>query len=131
MSESRATVPCPVPVCSLIQSLGQAPNLGFIGRIAVEIARGRQHTGEEERRINRGESAVPDATARLHVQKMIVKTLVSGGVGLRAVRAGMEELQPLEREMCTEFPRNYAALDDHRNRRQSHSDGRDARRSIR
>ena len=67
--------------------MARSPDFSFVGRVAVEIGGDRQRSGEQERRVDRGQFALPDAAAGFDVEEMIEEALVSGGVGLRALRA--------------------------------------------
>src|SRR5207344_1710466 len=82
----------PLPIDPAIERIGQLADFGLLAA-AVEIAAGHEHARQQQGRVDERQFALPDAASRLHVQEMIIKTLVAGGVGLLALRAAPERLQ--------------------------------------
>ena len=86
----------PAPVDAAVERVGERADLVLVGRLAIEVGGGGQHARQEERRVDGRELAPPGATARLHVEEVVVEPLVAGGVGRRPLRAVAEESQPGE-----------------------------------
>ena len=131
MGQRRPAIAGPVPVGPTVERVGQAPDLGFDGRVAVEICGNCQGTCEQERRVDGGKLALPHAASGLDVQEVIEEALVAGGIGLGTLRAFEQVAQSLQRDLRGEIPEEDSALDDDRNGRQCHADGGDADRSGR
>ena len=92
--ERRAAVPGPVPVGPAVERVGQAADLGLVGRVVVEIGGGGEHAREQERRVDRGQLALPDAAAGLDVEEVVEEALVPGGVRLRPLREVVQVAEP-------------------------------------
>ena len=122
----------PAPVHAAVERVGQRADLVLVGRVAIEVGGGGQHARQEERRVDGRELAPPGATARLHVEEVVVEPPVAGGVGLRPLRAVAEEPQPGEHHPGDLVAREQPSLDEERRRRQRHPDRGDAgRRPLR
>ena len=126
-----SAVPGPVPVGPAVERVGQAADLGLVGRVAVEVGGDCQRAGEQKRRVDGGQLALPDAAAGLDVQEVVEEALVTGGVRLGPLRAVEQIAQSFAGDLRGELPDDHAALDDDRDRRQGHADGGDADRSVR
>jgi len=71
--------------------IGGRPDFLLDVRVSIEIRRGRQRARKQKRGVNRGKLALPCAAAGLHVEKMIIETLLPGRVGFRSVWTGREK----------------------------------------
>ena len=120
----------PVPIGAAIERVGEGADLMLVGRIRVEITSRRQRTGQQKGAVYRRQLALPGAPSGPHVEKMIIKTLIAGGIGLRAVRAVPEETQRRKRTLHRGRTRHEAALDPHRVRCQGEAGGSNAGRPI-
>jgi hypothetical protein len=126
VSDRRATVARPVPVRPPVERVGQASDFGFFLRVSVEVGGTGQGTREQERGVERGELAIPDATTGIDVEEVIEEPLVPGRVRLRSLREVHEAAKSAAGALCTELANEHAALDNSRDRRQGETDGRDA-----
>src|SRR5262249_7863698 len=99
VSECRSAIAGPVPVGTLVERVGKAADLGLCGRVTVKIARDRQDTCKQERRIDRRKLTLPNAAAGFDVQKVVEEALVAGGVGFGTLRALKQVAQPSEGEL--------------------------------
>ena len=126
--ERRAAVSRPVPVGPAVERVGQAADLGLVGRVAIEVGGGGEHAREQERRIDRGQLALPDAAAGFDVEEVIEEALVSRRVRLRPLGKIVQEAEPAAGPLGRERPEEHAAFDDDRERRQGHPHGGDAAR---
>ena len=131
MRDGRPPITRPIPVGPTVQRIGQGPDLGLDGRVAVEIGADRQGAGEQKRRVDCGKLALPDTTTRFDVQEMIEKALVTRGVRFGTLWAVGQVPESFSGDLGREIPVEDAAFDDHWNRRQCHTDGGDADGSIR
>jgi hypothetical protein len=120
-----------LPIGAAIERVAKGADFTLVSRTGVEIHSRRQRAGQQEGAIHRRQLALPGATAGLHVEKMIVKPLVAGGVGLGALRALPEKTQRRKRSLHRGGPRHEAALYPDRIRRQRKAGGGDARGPIR
>ena len=87
MRQGRSAIAGPVPVGPLVERIGQVSDLGFVRRVAVEIRADRQGAREQERRVDGGKLALPNAATRFDVQEMVEEALVAGRVRLGTLRA--------------------------------------------
>ena len=110
LGDGFAAVLRPLPVDAAIERLRQLADLAFLAG-AVEIARGGQHARHQQRGIDQRQLALPDAAPAVHVQEVVVETLVAGRVGLVALRALPEEPQSPQRPRGSVLARHPAALD--------------------
>ena len=131
MGQCGPAVPGPAPVSAAVERVSEASDLHFVRRIAVEIGGDGQRAGEQERRVDGGKLALPDAPARFDVQEMIEEPLVPGGVGLRTLWALEQIPQPFQRDLGGEVPEEHTTLDHDRDGGQRHPDGGNADRSPR
>ena len=115
-----------LPVRAAVEGVGQGADLVLVFRVAIEVRGGGQHAREQERRVDGGQLALPDAPPGLHVEEVVVEPLVAGGVRLRPLRAVPEEPQLGEHPLGHEVAGQDPALDDERGRRQGHPDRGDA-----
>ena len=90
-----------------------------------------EHAGEQERRVECGQLAVPDAAAGFDIEEVVEEALVSGGVRFRALGEVEEAAELAAGDFRRELADDHAALDDHRDRRQGQADGGDAARRRR
>jgi len=97
----------------------------------VEVAGGSQHPGEQERRVNRGQLALPDAAAGLDVEEVVEKAFVPGGIRFRSLGKVVQEAEPTTGHLGREWPEEHAALDGDRQGCQRHPDGGNAARGGR
>src|SRR5215831_19689312 len=111
MRERRPAVPGPVPVGPAVDRVGQAADLGLVGRVLVEIRGGGEHPREQERRVDRGELTLPHAAAGLDVEEVVEEALVPGGVRLRPLREVVQVAEFPTGDLRRELPDEYAALD--------------------
>src|SRR6185437_2805925 len=109
--DRSATVLRPGPVGAAIERVGQGTYFFFLGRVSVEIRTRSQDAGEQNGAVHRRQFALPRAPAGLHVQKMIIKAMVAGSVGLWALRAVPEKPQRGEYPVDRRSARDKAALD--------------------
>ena len=123
--DRRATIQGPLPVGPAVQRLGQSPDFGLLFRVPVEVGGASEHPGEKERRVDSREFALPNPASALHVQEVVIEAFVPGGIGLRAVRAVVKEAQPPQSDFRGELAGDHAAFDEHRDGRQTESDGGD------
>src|SRR3546814_17342075 len=84
---------CPRPVRALVEEIRQIADLLLLGGVVVEIRRGGQHAGEQERAVHGGQIALPGALAAAHVEEVIVEPAIPGGIGLLALRTAAEAAQ--------------------------------------
>ena len=120
----------PVPVGAAIERVGERADLLLVGRIRVEILRRRQHSGQQKSAVYGRQLALPGTPPGPHVEKMIIKTLIAGGIRFRAVRTVPEKTQRRERTLHRGGARHESALDAHRIRRQREAGGGNAGRPI-
>src|SRR5678815_3323653 len=123
MCERRSPITRPIPVDPTVQRIGQAPDLGLLGRVAVEVRAHGQDACEQKGRVDRGKLTLPDAATRFDVQEMVEKALVTGGIRLGTLRTVDQVTQTLSGDLGCEPPEEDATLDDDRNGRQGHADG--------
>src|ERR1041384_1019066 len=88
-----STILRPLPIHASIQGHSEIANFTFLFSVAIEILGSRQCTGDHKRRIDCREFAIKRTAARLHVEEVIVKTLVSRSVRFRTLLAIPEEVQ--------------------------------------
>ena len=112
--DSRAFVSRPSPVRTAVQRIGKAANFTLVGCIGVEINARNQRTREQKSTIDRREFALPRAPASLHIEKMIVKTAITGRVRLGALVTRPEETQRRNRSFDRCSTRHESALDSDR-----------------
>ena len=129
--ERGTTIARPVPVGAAVQPVGQVPDLALVAGVTVEERAHRQGTGEQERRVDRGQLAVPHATTGLDVEEVVEEALVAGGVGLRPLRTGEKVPEAFQGDLCGEVPGEHSTLDHDWNRGQRHADSGDADRRRR
>ena len=105
-----AAVAGPLPVGPAVERIGQAADLGLLGRVAVEIGGDGEHAREQERRVDRGQLALPDAAAGFDVEEMVEEALVAGGIRLGPWGQFEQIAQPLagdlRRELAEITPRS-------------------------
>ena len=76
-----AAVLRPWPVGAAIERVGKGADFLFVGRIRVKIDARRQRTGQQKSAVHRRQFALPGAPAGPHIEKMIIKALIAGGIG--------------------------------------------------
>ena len=123
MGDGGAAILRPAPVGAAVERIGELADFQFELIVLVEISAGGQNAGKQKCGIDRGQFAIPDAAAGLHVEEMIVETLVAGGIGLRPVRGVPEEAKRGERPLDSGGARHETALDTNGIGRQSQPDG--------
>jgi hypothetical protein len=131
VGERRTAVARPVPVGPAVEFVGQAADLGLVLRVGVEVGGAGEHAGEQERRVERGQLAVPDAAAGVDVEEVVEEALVPGGIRPRPLRKVEEAAEAAAGDLRGELADDHAALDDDRDRRQGHADCGDAARDVR
>ena len=119
-----------MPVRPAVELVRQAADLRLLLGVRVEVGCAGEHAREQEGRVDGGELALPDAAARLHVEEVVVEAAVARRIRLGPLRAVAEEAQPAQHDLGSELARDHAALDDHRNGRQSEPHGGDAARGV-
>ncbi len=117
----------PLPVDAPVERVGQPANIRLRRSLAIEVSAAGERPGEQEGRVDRRQLAIPGATARVHVQKVIVEALVAGRIRLLALRALPEGPQGRERPRRCLGAREILPLDADGVSGQPKSDGRDAR----
>ena len=130
VGDRRAADEHPLPVRPTVEFVRQPADLGLLLGIRVEVGGTGEHPGEEECRVDRRELALPDAPTGLHVEEVVVETLVARCIRLRPLRAVAKEAQCLQRDRGRELAGDHAAFDEHRDGRQSEAHGGDAARSA-
>src|SRR5215204_7824353 len=100
------TILRPLPVRALIEGRGKISNFTFVLSVAIEILGSCQCAGDYEGRIDRREFAIKRTSARLHVKKVIIETLVARGVGFRPLWAIPEEAKRRQRSTNRIITRN-------------------------
>ena len=126
VAERRAAIARPVPVRPPVERVGQASDVSLFLRVGVEVGAAGKGTREQERGVERGELAIPDATPGIDVEEVIEEPLVPGGVRLRSLRKVHEAPESAASGLRGELANEHAALDNRRDRRQGETDGRDA-----
>ncbi len=109
--DRAAPVLSPLPIRTAVQRVGQGAQFLFVGTAGVEVHRRRERAGQQEGGVDGGQLALPGAAPAAHVEKVVVEALVSGGVGLWAVRAVPEESQRRQRAQGRCAARHEAAFD--------------------
>src|SRR5439155_22365814 len=102
---------CPRPIDAAIERVGKGADFLFLSRIPNKIRAGSQRTSEQNRAVHRRQFALPGAPASLHVEKMIIKTMVAGSVRLGPLPAVPEKSQRDEDSLDRRRARDEAALD--------------------
>lgn len=97
MSHSFFSVLRPSPIASPVERVGEITDFPFLGHLGVEIGCGCQRAGQQERRIDRRQFAVPHAPAGLHVEEMIIEPAIARDVRLLPLRTVREEAQRRQR----------------------------------
>ena len=105
--EPLARLPCmvdftvlvqhPAPVDAIEQVCGDGADFLLASVVAVKIFCGDGHACQQQSRVDRGQLALLRAFASSHVEKVIVKALVTGGLCILALAACGKELQRRER----------------------------------
>ena len=124
-------VPGPVPVGPAVERVGEPADLGLVGRVVIEVGGGDQCPREQERRVDRGQLALPHPAAGLDVEEVVEEALVPGGVRFRPLRKVVQEAEPPAGDLGRERPEEHARVDDDREGRQGHPHGGDAARGGR
>ena len=117
---------CPRPIDAAIERVGKGADFLFLSRIPNKIRAGSQRTSEQNRAVHRRQFALPGAPASLHVEKMIIKTMVAGSVRLGPMPAVPEKSQRDEDSLDRRRARDEAALDRDRIHRQGETRGGNA-----
>src|SRR6478672_11518983 len=104
----------PLPVRASIEGGSKVSNFTFVFSVAIEIFGSRQCTRDHKGRIDCREFAIKRTAARIHVKKVIIKTLVAGGIRFRTLRAIPEEAQRRQSPANRVLARNETPLDTDR-----------------
>src|ERR1039457_2679817 len=124
--DRSATVLRPRPVGATIERVGKGAYFLFLSRIRVKT-RARSHRAcQQNGAVHGRQFALPGAPAGLHVEKMIIKAVVTGSVWLGALRAVPEKSQRGEDCPDRRRARDEAALDGDRIHRQGEPGGGNA-----
>ena len=91
LADRGAFVLSPLPIREAVHRVSKLADFAFVRRIAVEVHGCCQGAGKKKRGINGRKLALPGAAARVHVKKVIIKSAVSGGIRLGALRAVREK----------------------------------------
>ena len=121
----------PLPVGAAIERVGEGADLMFFGRICVKEHTSRQRARQQKSAVYRRQLALPGTPAGLHVEKMIIKTMVAGRVGFGTVRTIPEKPQCRKRTLDRGGTRHESALNAHRVTRQREASGGNTGRPIR
>jgi hypothetical protein len=126
VADRAVAVAHPGPVDALLQHPGERADLGLVGRVVVEVAGRGQHAGDQERRVDAGELALPGARAGAHVEEVEVEAAMARGLR-RARHVGIgEEAQGPQRDPDGLLARQPAALDGDRVGGEGHAHAGDA-----
>ena len=124
--DRSAAVLRPRPVGAAIERVGEGAYFPFLRRVRVKIRSGRQRAGEQNGAIDGRQFALPRTSTGLHVEKMIIETVITGGVGFRTLRTVPEKSQRGENSLDRRDARDEAALDRDRIHRQGKPGGGNA-----
>jgi hypothetical protein len=117
----------PGPVHAAVDLVDEAADAGLVGLLAVEEALRMQRAHQQQRGVDGGQLAAPEAQPRLHVEEVIEEALVAGHAGpARALRQAGEEAQRRERALAGLLTGDVAARHTHRVGAEREADGRDA-----
>ena len=130
VSERRTAVTRPVPVGPAVERVGQAADLRLVLGVGVEVGAAGERAREQERRVERGQFAVPDAPAGVDVKEVVEEAFVPSYIRPRPLREVEEVAEPTTGELRRELADDHAALDDDRDRRQTQADCGDAGRGV-
>ena len=121
---------CPLPTGTAVERVVKFMDFALVVATGVVIGPRRQRASQQESAIQCRQFALPGATAGLHVEKMIVKTLVAGRVRLRPLRAVPEEKQRRQHSLHHGGLRHESAFDADRVAGQSEAGRSNAQWSI-
>src|SRR5262249_42057744 len=117
----------PRPLDAAIEVVGQGSDLGFGDVRLIEILLHVEHSAQQQRSIDRGQLRILHASPGLHVEKMVIETLVARGVGLGTLRNVPEKCQGGQRTISPYLPANPPAVNAHGESRQPEPYSSDAR----
>jgi hypothetical protein len=112
----------PLPVHAPVQHVGQFADLAFFRRVGRIVAGAGQHARDQQGGVDAGQLAVKCARTAVHIQEMVIKTLVAGGRGRVALLAVGEEAQCRQRAPDRVRARHAAPFHTDRIHRQCHAD---------
>ena len=121
----------PTPIDTTVELVREPADFVFFRVRTLKIRGGGQHAGDQDRCVDARELALPGTMARFHIQEVIIKSLIAGGIGRGALLARGKESQNDERALNRLLTRQKAALDADRVDGQRHADRGDARGPIR
>ena len=94
--DRRPAILGPLPVDAPVQLVGQRSDFALVRRFIREIGRRGQHARQQKCRIDGGQLTLPNTPSGLHVEKVIIKALVSCCIHSLALGAVPEKPQGSE-----------------------------------
>ena len=125
-----AAVARPGPVDASVQRIGELADVALVARRRIEVDRGVEHAGDQQRGVDHRQLRGPDPRAAAHVEEVVVEALEARRLRAAALVARVEEMQRGERAPRGVSARHPAALDADDVGRQREADDRDAARRV-
>ena len=123
--DGRAAVEGPVPLGPLVERRGALAELPLVRAVAVEVAGGEEGAGQEDRRVDGRELALPRPAPLVHVQEVVVEPAVADAVAGAVLRRVAEKADGGEGEPERPLSAAPPALHGDREGRQQEAGGGD------
>src|ERR1700722_5319444 len=125
----------PLPIDATIERVGDLANLNLDWRVTGKIGARYEYSAKQQSSVDKRQLAFPDTFAGLHVEEVIIKTHVAGGVGRVTLRAIQEKKKSGKSSLSSVVTSHPAAFHSYWIRGQRESDrcdaaGRTGRRPI-
>src|SRR5665213_971935 len=103
----------PLPVHARVETIRQPANFSFFSIFSFEVSRGSKNACNQNGRVDGRQLAFPRPGSGLHMEEMIVKTLIPGRIRRRPLGARIKESQYLQDSSDGFVSRNKFSLHTH------------------
>ena len=118
LPHGRCTAARPLPIDAAVDRIGAFADLVLVWRVLAEIDGSGQHAREKQRCVDQRHFTPPDALAGLHVEEVVIETLIAGRVRLVRLAAVPKKAQGDQRACRCVRTRHPSALHSNRITRQ-------------